>query len=92
MLMMEATSRTSLTRADLSVDGRAGFEAGQEMPTTIHGNSKLPARKRFRGPAPRFCKLYSCTNTAFFAFRCFANASKLPRVEGMRTGFPLNIL
>ena len=35
---------------------------------------------------------YPCTNTAFFAFRCFANTSRLPSVEGMRTGFPLNIL
>jgi hypothetical protein len=35
---------------------------------------------------------YPCTNTAFLAFRCFANASKLPSVEGMRTGLPLNIL
>jgi hypothetical protein len=35
---------------------------------------------------------YPCINTAFLAFRCFANTSLLPRVEGTRTGFPLNIL
>lgn len=34
---------------------------------------------------------YASINTAFFAFRCFASTPLLLRVEGMRTGFPLNI-
>ncbi len=63
------------------------------MPTTIHGNSKLPARKCCHHRAHYTPAIfYPCTNTAFLAFRCFAKASRLPRVEGMRTGFPLNIL
>lgn len=63
-----------------------------KRPTTVHNNSKLPTRqfsaKEQQVPAIN----YPFTNTAFFALRCFANASKLPRVQGMRTGLPLNIL
>lgn len=67
-------------------DGRAGFEAGQEMPTTIHSNSKLPPESVLITMLRVLTTAYPCTNTAFFAFRCFVNASRLPRVDGMRTG------
>ena len=43
--VFDGWSQIEVVRRTDNLFGRAGFEAGQEMPTTIHSNSKLPARK-----------------------------------------------
>ena len=74
-------------------DGRAGSEAGQEMPTPSEGNSKLPARKcshrRARYDPAIF---YPCTNTAFISCKCFVSTSLFVTIGALCVGWPLNMM
>ena len=62
------------------------------MPTTIHGNSKLPARKCSHRHTARSRNLLSLHQHGFLRLQVLRQRFQVAECGGVRTGLPLNIL